>query len=326
MPRMTLVQAVNDALRTEMALDDRVVLLGEDIGVNGGVFRATEGLLELFGEDRVIDTPLAESAIIGTAFGMAVYGLRPVPEIQFCGFLAPAFDQIISHVARIRNRSRGRYSAPMVIRAPYAGGIRAPEHHSESPEAFYAHIPGLKVVIPATPYDAKGLLISAIRDPDPVLFLEPKSIYRAFREEVPEGAYTVPLGKARIAREGSDVTVIAWGAMVRVALEAAERLHEERGWSCEVIDLRTISPVDRTTVIESVKKTGRAVILHEAPRQCGFGAELVALINEHALLYLEAPVERVTGFDTTMPLYALENYYLPDAFRLIRGIERVMTF
>lgn len=326
MARLTLVQAINDALRTEMTLDSRVVLLGEDIGVNGGVFRATEGLLEEFGENRVIDTPLAESAIIGTAFGMAVYGLRPVPEIQFSGFLPPAFDQIISHVARIRNRSRGRFTAPMVIRAPYAGGIRAPEHHSESPEAFYAHIPGIKVVIPSNPYDAKGLLIASIRDPDPVLFLEPKSIYRAFRQEVPAGDYTVPIGKASVVRSGDDVTVIAWGAMVRVALEAAERAEKEHGWSCEVIDLRTISPVDRDTIIHSVQKTGRAVIVHEAPRQAGFGAEIIALINEQALLYLEAPVVRVTGFDVTMPLFALEDYYLPDAHRVLLGLERVMTF
>ena len=326
MPRLTLVQAVNDALRTEMRLDERVVLLGEDIGVNGGVFRATEGLIEEFGAHRVIDTPLAESAIVGTALGMAVYGLRPVPEIQFSGFLPPAFDHIISHVARIRNRSRGRFTAPMVIRAPYAGGIRAPEHHSESPEALYAHIPGLKVVIPATPYDAKGLLIAAIRDPDPVLFLEPKSIYRAFREEVPEGDYTVPIGKARLVREGTDVTLIAWGAMVRIAEAAAEQVEQERGWSCEILDLRTISPVDRDAVIASVQKTGRVVILHEAPRQGGFAAELTALINEHALLHLEAPVVRVTGFDTVMPLLAMEDYYLPNVTRMVRGIERAMTF
>jgi len=302
------------------------VVLGEDVGVNGGVFRATEGLIEEFGPDRVIDTPLAESAIIGTAFGMAVYGLRPVPEIQFCGFLPPAYDQIISHVARIRNRSRGRFTAPMVIRAPYAGGIHAPEHHSESPEAFYAHIPGLKVVIPSTPYDAKGLLISAIRDPDPVLFLEPKSIYRAFREEVPEGEYTVPIGKARLVREGTDVTLIAWGAMVPVAEQAARQVEQEHGWSCEIIDLRTISPLDRDAVVGSVQKTGRCVIVHEAPRQCGLAAELVALINEHALLYLEAPVVRVTGFDTVMPLLALEQEYLPNPQRVVRGIVKAMTF
>lgn len=326
MARLTLVQAVTDALRTEMRRDDRVVVMGEDVGVNGGVFRATQGLIDEFGPDRVIDTPLAESAIVGTAFGMAIYGLRPVPEIQFSGFLPPAFDQIISHVARIRNRSRGRFTAPMVIRAPYAGGIRAPEHHSESPEMFYAHIPGLKVVIPSTPYDTKGLLISAIRDPDPVLFLEPKSIYRAFREEVPEGEYTVPIGKARIVRDGTDVTLIAWGAMVRIAEEAADQVERDHGWSCEIIDLRTISPLDRDAVIASVQKTGRCVILHEAPRQGGMAAELTTLINEHALLYLQAPVVRVTGFDTVMPLLALEDEYLPNVRRMVKGIVQAMTF
>jgi len=326
MARLTLVQAVTDALRTEMRNDDRVLVLGEDVGVNGGVFRATEGLIDEFGPDRVIDTPLSESGIIGTAFGMAVYGLRPVPEIQFSGFLPPAYDQILSHVARIRNRSRGRFTAPMVIRAPYAGGIRAPEHHSESPEMLYAHIPGLKVVIPSTPYDTKGLLIAAIRDPDPVLFLEPKSIYRAFREEVPEGAYTVPIGKARVVREGTDVTLIAWGAMVRIASEAADQVEREHGWSCELIDLRTISPLDRDAVIASVQKTGRCVILHEAPRQGGMAAELTTLINEHALMYLEAPVVRVTGFDTVMPLLALEDEYLPSVGRMVKGIVRAMTF
>ncbi|HEX6988242.1 MAG TPA: alpha-ketoacid dehydrogenase subunit beta [Bacillota bacterium] len=326
MARLTLVQAVTDALRTEMRRDDRVVLLGEDVGRNGGVFRATEGLIDEFGPDRVIDTPLAESGIIGTAFGMAIYGLRPVPEIQFSGFLPPAFDQIISHVARIRNRSRGRFTAPMVIRAPYAGGIRAPEHHSESPEMLYAHVPGLKVVIPSTPHDAKGLLITAIRDPDPVLFLEPKSIYRAFREEVPEGEYTVPIGRARVVREGTDVTLIAWGAMVRIAEEAADQVEREHGWSCELLDLRTISPVDRDTVVASVQKTGRCVILHEAPRQGGMAAELTTLINEHALLHLEAPVVRVTGFDTVMPLLALEDEYLPSVGRMVKGIVKAMTF
>lgn len=324
MPSLTLVQAINDALRTEMRRDDRVVLLGEDIGINGGVFRATDGLLEEFGANRVIDTPLAEAGIIGTAMGMAIYGLRPVPEIQFCGFIPPAFDQIVSHVARIRNRSRGRFTAPMVIRTPYSGGIRAPEHHSESPEAIFAHIPGLKVVIPASPYEAKGLLISALRDPDPVLFLEPKVIYRAFREEVPAEAYTVPIGKARLVREGSCLTLISWGAMVRLAVAAAQIVEEKYGWTCEVIDLRTITPLDRDAVIASVQKTGRAVILHEAPRQCGFGAELIALINEHAFYYLQAPVIRVTGFDIAMPLLKLEDYYLPNVSRTVKGIERAM--
>lgn len=326
MARLTLVQAVNDALRTEMRLDDRVVVLGEDVGINGGVFRATEGLYEEFGDDRCIDTPLAESGIVGTAIGMAVYGLRPVPEIQFDGFLPPAFDQIISHVARIRNRSRGRFSVPMVIRAPYSGGVRAPEHHSESPEALYAHIPGIKVVIPSDPYDAKGLLTAAIRDPDPVLYLEPKSIYRAFRQEVPEEDYTVPIGKAKVVQEGTDVTVIAWGAMLHVAKKAVDEVQKEHGWSCDLLDLRTISPVDRHAVIESVEKTGRCVIVHEAPRQGGFAAELIALINEHALLSLEAPVARVCGFDTPMPLYALENHYLPNPGRVRKAIEETVRF
>ncbi|MFO7246877.1 MAG: alpha-ketoacid dehydrogenase subunit beta [Thermaerobacter sp.] len=326
MARRTLIQAINEALRQEMRRDDRIVLLGEDVGRVGGVFRATEGLQQEFGPDRVIDTPLAESAIIGAALGMAVYGLIPVPEIQFDGFLPPAFDHIISHVARIRNRSRGRFTAPMVIRVPHGGGIRALEHHSEAPETFYTHIPGIKVVIPATAYDAKGLLISAIRDPDPVIFFEPKRIYRAFREEVPEEPYTVPLGKARVAREGNDVTLIAWGAMVHVALAAAEKAAAEHGWSCEVLDLRTLSPLDIDAIIASVQKTGRCVVVHEAPRQSGFGGEIAALIGERALLYLEAPVVRVTGFDTAMPYFTLEDYYLPSPERVLKGIAQVMNF
>lgn len=326
MARRTLIQAINDALREEMQRDDRVVLLGQDVGRVGGVFRATQGLIDEFGEDRVIDTPLAEAAIVGTAIGMAVYGLRPVAEIQFDGFLPPAYDQIISHLARIRNRSRGRYSAPMVIRVPHGGGIRALEHHSEAPEAIYAHIPGIKVVAPSNAYDAKGLLIAAIRDPDPVIYFEPKRLYRAFREEVPDEEYTVPIGKARVAREGTDVTVISWGAAVHVALEMANKAEQAKGWSCEVIDLRTISPFDHEAVLESVAKTGRVLIVHEAPKQAGFGGELAALIAERALLHLEAPIVRVTGFDTAMPHFALENLYLPHADRALRGLEQVMTF
>ncbi|MFS8641354.1 MAG: alpha-ketoacid dehydrogenase subunit beta [Symbiobacteriaceae bacterium] len=325
MAKLTIVQAVADALRTEMELDDRVVVLGEDVGVNGGVFRATEGLYQRFGENRVIDTPLAESGIIGTAIGMAIYGLRPVAEIQFEGFMAPAFDQIVNHAARIRTRSRGRFTCPLVIRAPWGGGIRAPEHHSDSPEAWFIHQPGLKVVIPSTPYDTKGLLIAAIRDPDPVIFFEPKRIYRAFRQEVPEEAYTVPIGRARTAREGRDIAIFTWGAMVRVVEEAAEEL-AGRGIECEVVDLRTLSPVDVDAIVAAVQKTGRALVVHEAPKTAGFGAEIVALINERALLYLEAPVLRVAGFDTPMPLFHLEDYYLPNKQRVIKGVERVLNF
>jgi pyruvate dehydrogenase E1 component beta subunit len=320
---LTLVEAVRDALDKEMEIDEDVVILGEDVGVNGGVFRATDGLIKKY-PGRVFDTPLSESGIIGTAYGMALFGLKPVAEIQFDGFIYPAFDQIISHIARIRTRSRGRYHAQMVIRAPYGGGVRAPEHHSESMEALYVHTPGLKVVIPSTPYDAKGLLIASIREPDPVMFLEPKRIYRAFRQEVPEKPYTVELEKANIVREGDDVTIISFGAMMRVALDCAQKLSER--FSCEVIDLRTLYPLDTKTLINSVKKTGRCVILHEAPRTCGIGAEISAQINEKALLYLEAPVERVTGFDTVFPLAKLENYYLPNTERLVRAVEKVMSF
>lgn len=323
MPQMTLVQAINDALKTEMRRDPTVIVMGEDVGVNGGVFRATEGLYQEFGPDRAIDTPLAESGIVGTAIGMAINGLKPVAEIQFDGFLPPAFDQIISHAARIRWRSRGRYHVPLVIRVPYGGGIRALEHHSEAPEAYYVHTPGLKVVIPSNPYDAKGLLISAIRDPDPVIFFEPKRLYRAFRQEVPEGDYTVPMGKAHIVREGTDVTVISWGAMVRVCLQALDQLE---GVSVELIDLRSLVPLDIETVLGSVVKTGRVVIVQEAPRTCSLASELTALLMERALLHLQAPVVRVTGYDTHIPYLLMEQYYLPDAGRVKKGIERVLSF
>lgn len=325
MARLTLVQAVNDALRTEMELDPRVVLLGEDIGRNGGVFRATEGLIDKFGEDRVMDTPLAESGIIGTAIGMAAYGLRPVPEMQFFGFIYPAFDQVASHLARIRQRSRGRWEVPVTIRAPYGGGIRGPELHSESTEAFFAHLPGLKIVVPSSPYEAKGLLISAIRDPDPVLYLEPMKIYRAFREEVPEEAYTIPIGKARIVREGTDLTLIAWGALIPTTLEAAKQLSEQ-GIEAEVIDLRTIYPLDMETVLESVKKTGRCVIVQEAARTAGMGAEIAARIQEEAFLYLEAPVGRVAGFDTPIPLFVLEELYQHPPRRIVRQALETARF
>jgi pyruvate dehydrogenase E1 component beta subunit len=322
---LTLVQAVRDGLHTEMQRDEDVIVLGEDVGKNGGVFRATEGLYDEFGGDRVIDTPLAESGIVGTAVGMAAYGLKPVPEIQFSGFMYPAFDQIVSHAARLRTRSRGRYTCPMVIRAPYGGGIRAPEHHSESKEAFYAHEAGLKVVIPSTPYDTKGLLISAIRDPDPVVFLEPKLIYRAFRGDVPEDEYTVPIGEAEVRREGTDVSVFVYGAMTPRTLEAAENLAEE-GLDCEVVDLRTVSPLDRDAIVDSFKKTGRACVVHEAPRSGGMAGEITATIQERALYYQEAPVVRVTGYDVPYPLYALEDYYLPSVARIEDGIREAAEF
>jgi pyruvate dehydrogenase E1 component beta subunit len=322
---LTLVQAVRDGLHGEMERDEDVIVLGEDVGRNGGVFRATQGLYEEFGEDRVIDTPLAESGIVGTSIGMAAYGLRPVPEIQFMGFIYPAFDQIVSHAARLRTRSRGRFTCPLVVRAPYGGGIRAPEHHSESKEAFFVHEPGLKVVVPSTPHDTKGLLASAIRDPDPVIFLEPKLIYRAFREEVPDETYTVPLGEAARRREGGDVSVFTWGAMTRPTVEAAENLAEE-GIECDVVDLRTLSPLDEEAIVESFKRTGRACVVHEAPKTGGLAGEITATIQEEALLYQEAPIERVTGFDTPFPLYALEDYYLPEPARIEDGIRRAHEF
>lgn len=322
---LNIVQAVNQALMNEMELDDTVVVYGEDVGVEGGVFRATVGLQEKFGEDRAFDTPLAESAIVGTGVGMAINGLRPVVEMQFMGFSYPAFNQIISHVSRMRNRTRGSLSVPMVIRAPYGGGIRALEHHSESTEALYGHIPGLKVVIPSTPYDAKGLLIAAIREPDPVMFLEPKRIYRAFKQEVPEDAYEIPIGKAKVVKEGEDVTIITWGAMVR-DVQLASNIVKDEGISPEIIDLRTISPIDRDTIIESVKKTGRAIIVHEAPKTLGVGAEVVSIINEKAFLYLEAPPTRVTGFDTIFPLPRGEKHYIPSPERIAKTIKEVVKF
>ncbi|MEF8785840.1 MAG: alpha-ketoacid dehydrogenase subunit beta [Haloarculaceae archaeon] len=322
---LTLVQAVRDGLYGEMQRDDDVIVMGEDVGENGGVFRATQGLYEEFGDQRVVDTPLAESGIVGTAVGMAAYGLRPVPEIQFMGFIYPAFDQIVSHAARLRTRSRGRFTCPMVIRAPYGGGIRAPEHHSESTEAFFVHQPGLKVVIPSTPYDTKGLLAAAIRDPDPVIFLEPKLIYRAFREDVPDENYTIELGEAAIRREGADVSVFTWGAMTRPTMEAAENLAEE-GIDCEVVDLRTLSPLDEETILDSFQKTGRAVVVHEAPKTGGLAGEIIATIQEEVLLYQEAPIGRVTGFDVPFPLYALEDYYLPEAARIEDEIRETVAF
>ena len=325
MEKYTLLEAITAALRLEMAADDQVILLGQDIGKEGGVFRVTEGLQQLYGQERVMDTPIAESGIVGMAIGMAIAGLRPVAEMQFMSFLYPAFDQISNHLGRMRNRSRGRFSCPLVIRVPYGGGIHPPEHHSESAEAILVHTPGIQVVVPATPYDAKGLLISAIRSPEPVIFLEPERIYRAVRQEIPEDLYTVPLGEARLVQEGSDVTVIAWGSMLHEVLQAAEQLGDE-GIRLEILDLRTLSPMDVPAIIHSVEKTGRAVVVHEAPRTCGLGAEIVAQINEKALLSLEAPVERVTGFDTVFPLPQLEKYYLPNSERIIVAVRRVLAF
>jgi len=325
MAKLNMVEAINLALREELERDSRVVIFGEDVGKEGGVFRVTDGLQQKFGGDRVVDTPLAELGIVAVAFGMAVYGIRPIAEIQFEGFLYPCLDQINNHLGRIRNRSRGRFTCPLVIRVPYGGGIHAPEHHSDSPEAILAHIPGIKVVIPSTPYEAKGLVLSSIRDPDPVIFMEPKRIYRAIREEVPEGDYTIPLGKARLVQEGKDVTVVAWGAMVREVLNAAEQLRGDK-IDLEIIDLRTISPIDVETIITSIRKTGRGVIVHEAPKTCGLGAEIIALINEKALLSLQAPVERVTGFDIPVPLMKTEHYYLPNPKRIVMAVKKVMSF
>jgi pyruvate dehydrogenase E1 component beta subunit len=320
-----MVEALNLALREELERDSRVIIFGEDVGKEGGVFRVTDGLQKKFGGERVIDTPLAELAISATALGMAIYGLRPIAEIQFEGFLYPCLDQIINHIGRMRNRSRGRFTCPLVIRAPYGGGIHAPEHHSDSPEAILAHTPGIKVVIPSTPYEAKGLLLSSICDPDPVIFMEPKRVYRAIREEVPEGDYTIPLGKARLVQEGKDVTVIAYGAMLREALNAAEQLKGDK-IDIEIIDLRTISPMDMETIVTSIKKTGRGVVVHEAPKTCGLGAEIIALINEKAFLSLQAPIERVTGFDIPVPLMKTEHYYLPNAQKIMMAVKKVMSF
>jgi len=320
---ITMVQALNQALRQEMERDPEVLLLGEDVGVDGGVFRVTEGLLEKFGPERVIDTPLAESAIVGASIGLAAAGLRPVAEVQFMGFIYPAFNQIVSHAARLRNRSRGRYTAPLVIRTPYGAGVKALEHHSESTEALFCQIPGLTVVVPSTPYEAKGLLAASIRSDDPVIFLEPTKLYRAGRQEVPEGPYEVPLRQARIVREGDDLTVIAWGAMVPACQRAAEML-EGGGVFPEVIDLRTLSPWDREMVLGSVKRTGRLVVVHEAPRTCGLGAEIAAYAAEKAIYELKAPVGRVTGQDITVPYPKGEDLYYPGPERIARGIRKIM--
>ncbi|HIQ30417.1 MAG TPA: alpha-ketoacid dehydrogenase subunit beta [Candidatus Caldiarchaeum subterraneum] len=324
MANITLAQAVNQALREEMRRDDRVIVLGEDVGKRGGVFLCTEGLYEEFGPERVIDTPLSESAIIGAALGMAMYGLRPVAEIQFADFIYGGFEQIVSNVAKIRYRSGGQFGAPMVIRAPYGGGVKGGMYHSQSPEAYFAHTAGLKVVIPSTPYDTKGLLITSIRDEDPVVFFEPKRIYRAVREEVPEGDYTVPIGVARVAREGDDVSILTYGACVYDALAAADKAEKE-GISVEVIDLRTLVPFDKDAVVKTVRKTGRPIIVHEAPKLCGFGAELSAFIAEREILSLQAPILRVTGFDTPFPLVH-EHLYLPNENRIFKAIKKSIEF
>lgn len=325
MPTLNLIQAVNDALRTEMRLDQRVVVFGEDVGKFGGVFRATQGLAEEFGSDRVFDTPLAEAGIIGSAIGMALYGLLPVPEIQFADYIYPSFDQIVNEAAKMRYRSGGDFKCPLVIRTPFGGGIKGGHYHSQSPEAYFAHTPGLKVVIPSNPYDAKGLLIASIRDDDPVIFMEPKRVYRASRGEVPEGEYSVRLGEAKVVREGDDVTMVSYGAVLHTVLDTAEKVADDEGISTEVIDLRTLIPFDLDTVLTSVRKTGRAVIVHEAPRTCGFGAELSATISERALLSLQAPVARVAGLDTPFP-YILEEEYLPNERRLRQALVDCLSF
>jgi len=324
MPVMNIIEAVRDALRTQMRVDKRVVVLGEDIGKFGGVFRATSGLHEEFGGERVIDTPLAEAGIIGTAIGMALYGLRPVPEIQFGDFIFPAYDQIVNELAKFRYRSGGEYACPMVIRTPVGGGIRGGHYHSQSPEALFIHTPGLKIVAPSNPYDAKGLLLACMRQNDPVLFMEPKRIYRASKGEVPADEYTLEIGKAAIVHEGTQVTVLSYSGMVPIAEEAAKKAAEV-GISVEVLDLRTLLPFDIDAIIASVQKTGRCVIVHEAPKTCGFGAELVASIQERALEYLEAPIIRVCGFDTPFP-YTLEHEYMPNADRVLSAIQSTLTW
>lgn len=325
MSELTMVQAVNDGLKAIMREDDTVLVLGEDVGPKGGVFLATEGLTSEFGEERCFDTPLSEDGIVGVGVGMAMNGLKPVCEIQFQDFIFPAFDQIVSEAAKMRYRSGGQYTVPMVIRTPYGGGIRGGLYHSQSGEAYFAHTAGLKVVIPSTPYDAKGLLISSILDPDPVIFMEPKALYRAFREEVPEGVYTVDLSKTREVTPGGDAVIFCYGAMVPVATEAARRVKESRNKDVRVVDLRTLMPLDEESVLQAARDCGRVVIVQEAPRFCGYGSEISALIAEHAVETLEAPIRRVAGFDTPFP-NTLENYYLPDARRVTDAVEEVLDF
>jgi pyruvate dehydrogenase E1 component beta subunit len=320
-----MIQALNLALRQEMEKDDGVIILGEDVGVDGGVFRATDGLIAQFGEQRVLDTPLAESAIAGMSVGMAIYGLKPVCEIQFSGFSYQTFHQIENHAARFRWRSQGRYHVPLVLRTPYGGGVRALEHHSESRETYWAHTPGLKMVIPSGPRNARALLVSAIRDPDPVIFYESKALYRAFREEVPDEAETMPIGKSTIVREGQDLTMISYGAMMRPTLEAAAVLKEKEGVQAEVIDILTVAPLDDELFVQSVLKTGRAVVVHEAPRSFGPGAEIITRLMEKAFYYLEAPIERVTGYDVITPLFSRESAYIPNAQRILRAARKALN-
>ncbi len=323
MPEVSLVEAVNLALAHEMQADESVVVLGQDVGVNGGVFRATAGLQERFGKERVMDTPLAETLIAGMSIGLAAQGFKAVPEIQFMGFIYPTIDQILSHAARLRYRTRGRMTCPMVLRAPFGGGIRAPEHHSESTETIFAHIPGLRVVIPSSPSRAYGLLLAAIRDPDPVIFLEPKRIYRLVKQEVPDDGEALPLDVCFTLREGTDVTMVTWGAMTHETMMAADQLATD-GISAEVIDVATVKPLDMDTILKSVAKTGRCVIVHEAARTAGMGAEIAAQLAEHGLLTLLAPVQRVAGYDTVMPLYRLENAYMPDTVRIVAAAKNTM--
>ncbi|MBI5571582.1 MAG: alpha-ketoacid dehydrogenase subunit beta [Desulfomonile tiedjei] len=325
MARLSMVDAINTTLHELMAKDDRIVIMGEDVGVDGGVFRATVGLLDKFGPDRVIDTPLAESGIVGAAIGMAVYGMRPIAEIQFEGFMFKAFDQVYSHASRLRRRSQGLYGVPLVIRAPYGAGVRALEHHSDAPEALFCHLPGMKVVIPSTPAEAKGLLTASVEDPDPVVFLEPKRLYRLFKEEVPEGEYRIPLGEARMVKEGKDITLVTYGGMVSVCERAAQHVAGE-GVDAEIVDLRTVWPFDIAAITKSVTKTGRLIIVHEAPRSFGVGAEIAALVAERCLLSLLAPIKRVTGFDVVPPLARLEEYNYPDSDRVVRAIHDTMQF
>jgi len=326
MPKLNMVQALNLALMQELEKDDRVIILGEDIGRDGGVFRVTEGLLDKFGEQRVIDTPLAESGIIGAAIGMAIAGLRPVAEMQFSGFSYLSIPQLEGHASRMRARTQGTFTCPLVMRMPYGAGVRALEHHSESREALYAHIPGLKVVIPSGPRNARALLVAAIRDPDPVIFMEPKRSYRAFKEEVPEEEEVMEIGKAQVVQAGNDITVIVWGAMIHTVMQAIEEFQKKRHESIELIDLLTISPMDEHIITESVKKTGRCVIVQEAPKNLGAASEIIACINDRALLYLEAPVKRVTGYDVPTPYFGRELLYIPSVNRIINAIEETLDF
>ncbi len=325
MAQLTLLQAINKTLEQQMEKDDTVVVLGEDAGFEGGVFRVTAGLQKKFGEARVFDTPIAEAAIVGSSVGMAINGLKPVTEIQFSGFMFPGYNQIVTHMARMRNRSRGKYHVPMVLRMPYGGGVRALEHHSESLETLFAHIPGLKLVIPSTPYDAKGLLTAAIQDPDPVIYMEPKRIYRAFKQDVPDEEYTVEIGKARVVQKGDDMTIVAWGAMMRETQKAIKALEDEN-ISIELIDLRTIAPMDYNTIIKSVKKTGRLLVIQEAVKTLGIASELISRANEEAFLYLEAPPMRVTGHDITVPLPKGEHHHIVDEKRIKHAIKKLANY